>query len=272
VLPDLDAHGIALFAISYDSVEILGGFADKHGIRFPLLSDEGSRVIRQLGLINERVQEDHAVYGIKPNPRHVDLPYPGVFVLDEAGVIVQKRFHASYRERDTGGALLATALGILEPGSSPSAASAGEAVAVRAWLDSPTYSFFQRLHVHVELHVAPGFHVYGAPAPDGMAALAARVAPIDGVEVGPASWPAAHAARLAGLDEEVSLHEGTIRGSLPLTFAAAPGAGDHEVKLEVTYQACSDALCLPSRTLQLTLPVTEVALVDRTLPTRPKSG
>lgn len=95
-------------------------------------------MIRQLGFINEHVQEDHAVYGIKPSSRHVDLPYPGVFVLDEAGVIVQKRFHASYRERDTGGALLATALGILESGSSPSAASADEAVAVRAWLtDTP---------------------------------------------------------------------------------------------------------------------------------------
>ncbi len=99
MLPDLEANGIALFAISYDSVEILRGFADKHDIRFPLLSDEGSRVIRQLGLINERVQEDHAVYGIKPNPRHVDLPYPGVFVLDEDGIIVHKRFHESYRER-----------------------------------------------------------------------------------------------------------------------------------------------------------------------------
>ncbi len=189
MLPDLEAQRIALFAISYDSVEILRGFADKHGIRFPLLSDEGSRVIRELGLINELVQEDHAVYGIKPSPRHVDLPYPGVFVLDEAGMIVQKRFHASYRERDTGGALLAATLGIRESVCPSSFATPNEAVAVRAWLDSPTYSFFQRLHAHVELRVAPGFHVYGVPAPAGMVSLCARVAPIDGVEVGPPNWP-----------------------------------------------------------------------------------
>jgi peroxiredoxin len=78
----------------------LRAFAGTHGIAFPLLSDEGSRVIRALGLINARVQEDHAAYGIKQNPRHVDLPYPGVFVLDRDGVIAQKRFHQSYRERD----------------------------------------------------------------------------------------------------------------------------------------------------------------------------
>ena len=125
---NLEAEGIALFAISYDSVEILRAFADKHGIRFPLLSDEGSHVIRELGLINEHVQEDHAVYGIKPSPRHVDLPYPGVFVLDKAGTIAQKRFHTSYRERDTGGALLATTLGILESPSQASFATHSEAV------------------------------------------------------------------------------------------------------------------------------------------------
>jgi hypothetical protein len=272
VWANLEAEGIALFAISYDSVEILRGFADKHGIRFPLLSDEGSRVIRELGLINEHVQEDHAVYGIKPSPRHVDLPYPGVFVLDKAGTIAKKRFHTSYRERDTGGALLATTLGILASPAQASFATPSESVVVRAWLDSPTYSFFQRLHAHVELRVAPGFHVYGVPTPAGMLSLSARVAPIDGLEVGPASWPAAHTHHLEDLGEETGLYEGTIHGSLPLTFAAAPGAGDHEVKLEVRYQACSDAVCLPPSTVQLSLPVREVALVDRTLPTDSKSG
>ena len=54
-------------------------------------------MIRALGLINERVQEDHAVYGIKPNARHVDLPYPGVFVLVHAACgsrLIPHRFAA----------------------------------------------------------------------------------------------------------------------------------------------------------------------------------
>jgi peroxiredoxin len=69
---------VALFAISYDSVEILHNFAAAHGITYHLLSDKGSHAMRGLGLINDRVQEDHAVYGIKPSARHVNLPYPGV--------------------------------------------------------------------------------------------------------------------------------------------------------------------------------------------------
>lgn len=69
-------HGIALFAISYDPVEILSAFADKHGIAYPLLSDAGSHVMRRLGLVNARVQDDHAVYGIKPNRATWTCPIP----------------------------------------------------------------------------------------------------------------------------------------------------------------------------------------------------
>ena len=114
MLPALERNGINLFAISYDSVAILAAFAAKHGIRYALLSDEGSHTLRRLGLINERVYEDHAAYGIQPNPRHAGVPYPGAFVLDERGVVVRKRFHESYRERDTGTGLLAQSLGILD--------------------------------------------------------------------------------------------------------------------------------------------------------------
>jgi peroxiredoxin len=272
VWPALDAEGVALFAISYDSVEILRGFAEKHGITFPLLSDEGSHVIRQLGLLNERVQEDHAYYGIASNARHVGLPYPGVFVLDERGVITQKRFHESYRVRDTGAGLVAQTLGRLEAVDASDVRHEDEAVRVRAWLDSPTYAFFQRLHLNVEISVAPGFHVYGGPVPAGFIPLSVEVAPIDGVEIGTVAWPAPHSFTVDGLDEEFWVHEGTVRSSLPLTFAGPPGAGDHVIQVTVSYQACSDSACLVPTSISLSLPVKEVALVGRELPGSERSG
>ena len=169
--PALAANGVALFAISYDTVAILSAFAETHGIGYSLLSDEGSRVMRRLGLINERVQEDHAVYGIAPSARHVNLPYPGVFVLDEAGRITHKRFHESYRERDSGAGLIAETLGILDGRGGVEALADRDTVGVRAWLDSPTYCAFQRLHLTVEVTVAPGFHIYGEPVPRGYVPL-----------------------------------------------------------------------------------------------------
>jgi hypothetical protein len=256
---------VALFAISYDSVAILRDFAGAHGISYPLLSDEGSQVIRALGLLNERVQEDHAHYGIAPNPRHVNLPYPGVFVLDAAGCVREKRFYESYRQRETGSGLVAQALGIfVEP--APPAAGVAPAVQARVWLDSPTYAWFQRLALIVELTVMPGFHVYAEPASSGLVSLSIEVQPIAGLEVGPATWPAPRRFRLPGLADELWVHEGAVRGMLPLTFTAPPGSGNHVVRVTVRYQACDEARCLLPASLGFEIPVREVALVGRSLP------
>ena len=268
MLPKLEASGVALFAVSYDPVAVLRAFADKHGIAFPLLSDEGSRVIRRLGLINERVQEDHAAYGIKPDPRHTNLPYPGVFVLDESGVIVGKQFHESYRERDTGAALLAQTLRILDPGPGSTSGGAGDPIQVVAWLDSPTYSFFQRIHLNVELRMAPGFRVCASPAPDGMVPLTVHVSEIAGVDMGAVEWPAAQSSRVPGLDGAVPVHTGTVRALVPLTFAAPPGGGDLNVELTVGYQGCSGSERLSPASVRVTLGIKELAMVDRTLPPR----
>ena len=64
--PNLQKNGVAIFAISYDSVEVLAAFAEKRGITYPLLSDEGSHTIGALGLLNEQhLVEQHAFYGIQ---------------------------------------------------------------------------------------------------------------------------------------------------------------------------------------------------------------
>jgi AhpC/TSA family/Disulphide bond corrector protein DsbC len=268
VLPALAANDVALFAVSYDAVAILSAFAETHGIGFSLLSDEGSVVMRKLGLINERVQDDHAVYGIAASPRHVNLPYPGVFVLDEKGMITHKRFYESYRERDTGSGLIAETLGILNGRGSGETAIEGDTVRVRAWLDSPTYCMFQRLHLTVELMIAPGFHVYGEPIPRGYVPLSVEVAPIEGLELRPTRWPSTHAFTVEGLAETFQVHEGTVRGVLPFVFTAPAGAGDHVLRATVRYQACSTSTCLPPAAIQLAIPVKEVALVGRSLPTK----
>jgi len=268
VFPALTASGVALFAISYDAVAILSAFAQAHGIGYSLLSDEGSFVMRRLGLINERVQEDHAVYGIAPTSKHVNLPYPGVFVLDETGKITHKRFYESYRERDTGAGLIAETLGIFAGDRAAEMAAAGETVRVRAWLDSPTYCAFQRLHLTVELAVAPGFHIYGVPIPQGYVPLTVDLAPIDGLELRPMHWPSPHPFSVAGLDEKFWAYEGTIRGVLPFAFTAPPGAGDQVLRATVRYQACSASTCLPPEAVRLDIAVKETALVGRSLPTK----
>ena len=44
---DIQAQGLGLVVISYDSLETLRTFSQARGIEFPILSDEGSVVIQE---------------------------------------------------------------------------------------------------------------------------------------------------------------------------------------------------------------------------------
>jgi hypothetical protein len=243
--------------MSYDPVGVLAAFAATHAITYSLLSDEGSHVLRRLGLINERVADDHAAYGIASNARHQNLPYPGVFVLNEQGVVTIKRFHDSYRVRDTGDALLEHVLGIAGPRRGVEARAAEAAVTARAWLDSPTYAWYQRLHLTVELEIRPGLQVRD---------IDLTVTPLEGVEVGPAAWPETRECRTEGIPNPVWGHEGHVRGVVPLTFIGPQGSGDRTIDATLRFQACRGTECLPPSSLRVAVRVREAGLIGRPLP------
>jgi hypothetical protein len=266
-LPDFARSGVALFAISYDSVEVLAKFSQTHGIQYPLLADEGSHAIRRLGLFNEDVYEHHAAYGIAKRDMFWGVPYPGAFLLDEDGRVLQKRFQQSYRERETGTAILEHGFG--GTSSLPKVqvqARDEEDITVQASLESDTYRWFQKLWLTVELNLAPGLHVYGQPIPEGYIPLTVSVALLDGLEVGSATFPAPHPYRVEGLEEEFFVYEGDVRIAVPLTFTKE--GDDQTLQVTVGYQACNDSGCFAPQTMSLQLPVKAADLVERA---RPKS-
>jgi hypothetical protein len=243
--------------MSYDSVETLAGFAAKHGITFPLLADEGSPTIRHLGMLDEDLDRHHAEFGRTVRDDQRGVAYPAVFLLDRDGIVIEKRFHRNYRIRDTGTGLLEAALGIAAPRHGPEEVAEGEAVRVSAYFDSPTYRPYQQLRLTVELTIRDGWHVYAGPAPAGSVAVGAEIAPLEGLDSGTPAWPAGRRARVAGLEEEFSVLDGVIRGTIPVTFAAAAGRGDVRPEVAVHYQACSENACLPPATVRLSLLVRE---------------
>ena len=232
---------------------MLTRFAEKHGIAFSLLSDEGSKAIRELGLLNEEVQKHHAFYGVPVRDHVYGVPYPGTFLLDEQGVVIDKRFQDSYREWETGVAILERGFGIESAIRGAAARADTPGVAIRAHLDADAYRAFQRLRLTVDLDVEPGYHVYGEPIPDGYVPLSVEIAPIPGLHVGALEGPAPHPFNIEGLNEQFFVHEGTARFSLPLTFTER--AGDRTVEATVRYQACGATDCLMPRSVQLRLPV-----------------
>jgi hypothetical protein len=100
----LTEAGLGVVAISYDSVAILRSFSERHGgIRFTMLSDPESEIIDAFGIRNTDHAEDSMGYGV---------PYPGTYIVDANGIVVEKFFAPDYRERFTADTILLKTFGI----------------------------------------------------------------------------------------------------------------------------------------------------------------
>ena len=248
----LQQHGVAIFAISYDSVEALAAFADKRGITYPLLSDEGSQTIRGLGLMNEEhLVEQHAFYGIQTRDDQRGVAYPGTFVLDERGVVTAKHFEQSYRVRPTARIFEEYALGT--SGATPLPAHVQRAIGpqleVQVWTDAPTYRPYQQVRLHVKLSVPSDAHVFAPRVPDAYTPLSLQVEPLDGLDVSQPALPTPRPYAVEGLQEQLLVYEGTICTMIPLRFTK--NLGPTAVALRVEYQACTPTVCFPPAALRV---------------------
>lgn len=70
--------------VSYDSIEILKKFSDTSKLKYPLLADPGSKVIRAYGIHNKK-----------------GLPHPGTYVIGKDRKVLAKLFVEGFRERHT---------------------------------------------------------------------------------------------------------------------------------------------------------------------------
>jgi peroxiredoxin len=103
----INAAGLKVVGISYDSVDVLKGFADKQKIVFPLLSDPESKTIIAYSLKNKETA------GKKFGKVDLDgVPYPGTYLVDKDGVIRAKLFVDGYKERHSVAELVKAAEGL----------------------------------------------------------------------------------------------------------------------------------------------------------------
>ncbi len=249
-----------MFAISYDRPADLRAFADRHGITYPLLGDEGSQVIRALGVLDEDLEAHHAVFSVATRAEQQGVAYPMTFVLDERGRVARKVVEENYRVRSSSGWLVAdvaNAPGDLS-GSRIEATGGTSMVTARARLHAPGYFAFQRLRLVLELKVAAGWHVYGPTVPSGYTGLSLGVASEpQGVQAGPVAWPPTRSFRVVGLDEDFAVYDGTIRIAAPLEFRVPRNSGPVKLDLALRFQTCSATDCLPPSEIRLTLEVPE---------------
>ncbi len=248
---ELTKANTKMFAISYDPVPLLAYFAGQHGITYSLLSDAGSAVITRLGLLNLHVAEQQAYAGRSVEPHHTGIPYPGTFLLNEQGVIMDKRFEQTHQPRPAPDLILEEVIGADLLPRAVSASAEGIAVRVTAWLAAATYRPMQRLHVHFTIQVAADLRLYGAPTPQGFTPFEVELTGPEGVTAEPIVLPPPKPFRVEGIDQPFLVYEGRISASLPLQITSNLGATP--LTIGVRYQTCSETVCYPPEALKMEL-------------------
>jgi peroxiredoxin len=95
ILTEIEAAGGQVVGISYDPVETLKPFAERNKITFPLLSDVGSKTIDAYDIRYKEAPPEKSGFA-----RHA------TFIIDQEGIIREKLFRLSYRERPAVDALI----------------------------------------------------------------------------------------------------------------------------------------------------------------------
>ena len=214
-------------------------------------------MIREYGILNDRIEPDDAfLYGI---------PYPGAYVSDEAGRVVAKFFHDTYKKRDSPENLLDAALGRLELSEDTPRAAGGDdeirlTAAIHGGKGTIRQGVLRKLVVRFEL--AEGLHLYDEPVPEGMVPTTVSVTGPPGLVFEEPILPPTRSLRLPNLDVELSVWSGCFDIVVPF-YASGELASEVRpletesatVEVSVRFQACNDRECLLPRTETLSLEV-----------------
>ncbi len=228
---------------------------------YDLLSDVDSSVIREFRILNTLISPDdpeqaagRSFYGV---------PFPGVYVTDENGVVTEKFFHRHYATRDSAGAIRDSALGeILVRHEAPALELGTDQVQITAFLSDTLLRFETQSTIYVRFEIEEGLHMYGRPLPDGYIASEATIPDTAGLRVGAARYPPTHPREFPELGVTLNVYEGVVVVASPVSPNAElfiPANRDQPeemtIPVSVLFQACSETICYTPRTEQLSLSV-----------------
>jgi hypothetical protein len=247
-------RGLNIAVITYDNPAILKHFAERQRIPYPLLSDEGSKVIRAFGILNTNVPATDPLHGI---------PFPGTYVLNERGVVKSKYFEEDYRERVSGGAILLKEFG-------PEASGQGSEIrtphlTLKTSASSESVSPGTRMSLTLEVTLRKNMHVYAPGVEKPYIPIQWKLADSKAWVALPAAYPASRILHLKAIGEKLPVYERRITLTTDIVIGQNAEiktelSAENKLKLtgEFRYQACNDKVCYPPATVPLewTFPVT----------------
>lgn len=255
------ARGIRVAAITYDSPEILQHFAARRGITYPLLADEGSRVIRAFGVLNETIPADNPAFGV---------PLPLTYWLDPKGVVKRRYEESGYRERASAGSILVREFS--EAGVRGQQIQAKH-LQLRTSASNASLFIGGRVTLVLEVELPPKMHVY-APGVQGYKPIVWTMADSPNWTSGQPMFPASRQLRLPAIGETVPVFEHSLRITRELTVGLRlPADGTRvSVKGVLHYQACDDKVCYAPEQVPLEWTFTAAAIDNVRVPPAMRRG
>ncbi len=282
-LEELRDQGLGVVAISYDSEEVLADFSQRRGITFPLLADEGSKVITEFGILNTVAYEALGPNGDDPEvladvakyvsvfgatPAVAGTPYPGTFMVDRNGRVTSRFFEEFYRERNT----TANVLLKVGAGLSPIEAVRGETAHLKftAYPSNPSVTVGTKFSIAVEIEPNPNIHVYAPGAEElGYRVISLNLAPVPHVRFEPVEFPESEIYYFEPLDERVPTYQRpfTLLQEMIVSSSEEAEAALRELDAltlsgTLDYQACDDVVCFEPVSVPLSFTL-DLDLLDR---------
>jgi hypothetical protein len=236
-----DQNDIQPYAISYDPVETLTVFAEKHNITYPILSDVDSTVIRAFDIFNHLVPEGHRWYGV---------PFPGTYMVDANGIVIDKSFYADYGIRDSVARMLQKTFQIDSRGL-PVQTLENEDLKVRAYVSSDTIRRGQVHTLTLDIALKNDRHIYAPQVTGGYIPTSLTFDAIEDVRLGTVTYPDPIHKEMLG--ENVPVYENHIRLN---TTVASRKREDFTIHGHLDYQACDENECYMPQKLTFELPLT----------------
>ena len=241
----LEKNDVRIAAVSYDSQEILKGFAEEHGIGYPLLSDRDSAVIRRFGIFNSNIAPELRAYGV---------PHPVNYLVVPDGIVIRKYFVPNYQHRVTASAVVLREFGAAGEDAA-TVTLRSSALTVEIGLSSGKAFAGQEISFFAKFELEPGWHVYGTPLPEAYTATSIA---FDDSKIVRQSFelPEASPMKIAALGETLPVYTGSFQGQGSVLLKFPIEAGRIVLSGRVCFQQCSDTVCEAPETVSFEVPLT----------------
>jgi hypothetical protein len=241
----LEKNGVHIAAVSYDSQEILAAFAQRHSIKYPLLSDKGSETIRKFGIFNSNMAPDLRAYGV---------PHPVEYLVSADGTVIKKYFVPNYQHRVTGSAVALREFGTVATGA-PTVTLESGALAVQIGLPLAKVFAGQEISFFADFALQPEWHIYGTAVPEGYTKTSITFESPNVVRQ-KLELPAAEMLDIPALGETLPVYSGSFRGIGTLLLKHPLPEGPLLLQGRLACQQCSDTVCEPPETMSFELALT----------------